>query len=178
MVKRTKVKRQTIERYYSFYNQLQSKNLNAEDLIDLDRKEFKERLGIKKLSIQYYQALKRILLSLPDKEDNIYKYHKQKVFSILGHRVGTREEEGFRIDFRERVSITKEGETYYSAHYRGSDNSERHIFAPNLKRLKEILAQLESVYHTKYKKESQQILKYTAFVDRTIQTELQQYIIE
>ena len=178
MIKRTKVKRITIERYYSFYNQLQSKNLNAEDLIDLDRKEFKERLGIKKLSVKYHQALKRILVSLPDKEDNIFKYHKQKVFSLLGHRIGVREEEGFRIDFRVRVSTTKEGETYYSAHYRGADGSERHIFAPNLKRLKEILAQLESVYHTKYKKESQQILKYTAFIDRTIQSEIQQYILE
>jgi len=176
MVKRTNVKRKTIQRYYSLYNQLQSKNLNAADLIDLDRKEFKERLGIKKLSIQYHQALKRILLSLPDKEDAIFKCHKQKVFSYLGHRIGVREEEGFRTDFRERVSTTKEGETYYSVHYRGEDGSERHIFAPNLKRLKEILAQLESVYLTKYKKQSQVILKYTAFIDRTIQSELEGYI--
>jgi hypothetical protein len=145
-------------------------------LIELNRKEFKQSLGIEKLSVNYYNALKRILASLSDKEDNIYKYHKKKVFSILGHRIGIREEEGFRLDFRERTSLTKEGETYYSAHYRGQDGSERYIYAPNLKRLKEILAQLESFYHTKYKKQSQQILKYTAFIDRTIQSELQQYI--
>ena len=178
MVKRTKVTKATIERYYNLYNQIQSKNLLVTDLMELNRQEFKEILGIKKLSINYYNALKRILVSLPDKEDQIYKYHKQKVFSILNHRIGVREEEGFKTDFRERVSTTKEGETYYSAHYRGLDGSERHIFAPNLKRLKEILAQLESAYHTKYKKESQRIEKYTAFIDRTIQSELQEYITD
>lgn len=177
MVEKTSEEK-TTQRLYNFYNKISSLNLKAVDLIEMNFTEFKRALEIKKHFVKgTYEAYKRLLYELQDKEDKIVNFHKEKSIKILHHTVNEGEERGFREDFLERVSLVKEGETYYSAHYIGNDGSERHIFAPNLKRLKEILEELESSYNTQYKRQSLKIQKYTAFVDREIQQEVQSYLV-
>lgn len=174
MTKKT-LEKTSIDRMYRVYNQMTTKDLNAIDLLEMPKRDFKNAMGIKKMSDEYYKGLLRIITNLPSREEVITKEHERKSLKLLNHRLGNEELKGFQEDFRVRVNSTDEG-TYYSAHYKGEDNSERHIYAPTLKRLKEILSDLENKYRTRYRRESLEIKVYKAFIDNVHREEIQSYL--
>lgn len=163
------------DRYYSLYAKVIESELTVLELSQLSKAEYKSKMKITRpLSDESWKAQLRLLNVLHQKEEIILKEHKkrQKKAGIIETPASLK---GFKEDFSKTTETIVKNQTYYSAKFKNRTTKEvKYVFAPNMKRLREI----GEIMRAKYGMErvSVEINTYKGFIDREVEGEIRTYV--
>lgn len=169
------VKKGTLKRREALFRKLVERNTSFRELTGLSVSEYNEIMGTHLRSEASKNAQLKVIKQIAENKESIVTEFERKDTIYRSQRM----REALLEELNTRTELTNENESYYSVHLRSTEKNskgkfdERHIFAPSLKRIDEIISLLEESYGFTYNRDHIEIVPYKEFLDRQHEEEIE-----